>query len=77
MYHGDVVLERVLTGVVEVINNAGGPEDLVVVVEALESSFDSLKTLCIVNVTTDKITELNKVAHSVDNLCRDMALDSR
>lgn len=71
------MLERVLTGVVEVINNAGGPEDLAVVVEALESGFDSLKTLCIVNIMTDEITELNKVAHGADNLCRDMALDSR
>lgn len=59
------------------LNDAGGPEDLAIFVEALESGFDSLKTLGIMDIAADKIAEFNEVTHSADHLRRDMPLNSR
>lgn len=52
-YHSDVMLKRVLTRIIEVLDDSGGPKYFAIAVEAFQSSFNSLEALSVVDVAAD------------------------
>ena len=63
----NVVFKRVLAGVIEVLDDSRGSENLAIIIEAIKNNMDSLKWVGIVNVSMNQVAKLNKITNSMNH----------
>ena len=72
-----MMLQQMMTWIIEAPNNARGSKYFVISVEALDGSVNGLNGLCVMDIMANKTTEFYEIIYSMNNLSRDVAPNGR